>query len=282
MLLLKCQDQLLHLQNDLENLIPLSLKVYASILKIRKGNPFLQDVLVDSWPDFNAVLVRPQREGQSSDFDTYRNSYVYFFKDPGSIPESFMEAFDWTQAFEVQGLQCSLQAMLVNAAQIRQARAEMATLITFIQEKETCVSIPNLSGPKMAEMPSLSVSHTELVDKTWAFGGSDSSQQYVKTCIENSPSRCLMTNDCRTPISWALTDQYGAIRMAYTLPQHRGKGYAKCIISSLSDELRQGGFPVYCHVEEDNTSSKALFKSLGFIEVISAKLLWFHSSPAAK
>ncbi|XP_069086080.1 glycine N-acyltransferase-like protein 3 isoform X2 [Pleurodeles waltl] len=252
------------------------------MLKILQGNPFHQEILVDSWPNFNAVLVRPQKKGETSSSDTYMNSYVYFFKDPTSVPGSFIEAIDWTQAFEVQGLQCFLGEILLDAANVRHTSTEMTTLITFCQDKETHISIPNPSRGKEAEIASLTLSHAELVDKTWAFGGSDCSLQYVRACITNSPSRCCLTQYSERAISWALTDQYWAIRMAYTLPEYRGKGYAKCIVSSLADLLRQDGRPVYCHVEEDNEPSKALFRSLGFKEVTSDKLLWFHSTPDAK
>ncbi|XP_078521461.1 glycine N-acyltransferase-like protein 3 isoform X2 [Lissotriton helveticus] len=258
------------------------MQVYGSLSKIRQGNPFHQEILVDSWPNFNAVLVRPQQKEENSNSDMYMNSYVYYFKDPTSVPGSFIGAIDWSQAFEVQGLQCFLGEVLLNEARLRHTRTEMTTLITFHQDKESCIPIPCPSGGEDVEISPLKPSHAELVDKTWTFGGSDCSLHYVRTCIKTSPSRCCVTRYSERAISWALTDQYEAIRMAYTLPEYRCKGYARCIVSSLADVLRQDGRPVYCHVEDQNEPSQTLFRSLGFTELTGGKLLWFHSKPDTK
>uniref|UniRef100_A0A670IXH5 Glycine N-acyltransferase-like protein n=1 Tax=Podarcis muralis TaxID=64176 RepID=A0A670IXH5_PODMU len=36
--------------------------VYGAVMNINRGNPVGHEVIVDSWPDFKAVLTRPQRE----------------------------------------------------------------------------------------------------------------------------------------------------------------------------------------------------------------------------
>ncbi|XP_029431288.1 glycine N-acyltransferase-like protein 3 [Rhinatrema bivittatum] len=272
----QCPDQLFLLRRQLRQFLPESLKVCGSILSILRGNPFQMEVLVDSWPDFTAVLSRPQKDvGHQS--DTYRNSYVYFVKDPSRTPESLIEAMDWTQPFEVQGLQNFLLTSLIEAASHRNVRTETAQLLTF-HLKEGNPSLFRPRGDQRYRISSLSLSQADLLNKTWAYGGNRNSLDYVAMCIQSSPSCCLFDSS-GSPISWALTDQYGAIRMAYTLPDLRGKGYGKCVISTLANELQQADFPNYCHVEISNEPSKALFKSVGFVET-ACSLLWFHSIPA--
>lgn len=52
----------------------------------------------------------------------------------------------------------------------------------------------------------------------------------------------------------------------YTLPEHRGKGYAKVLVSTMAKRFHAEGYPVYCFVEEGNVVSYRLFKNLGFNE----------------
>lgn len=38
------------------------LQVYGTIFHMNQGNPFKLKALVDKWPDFNTVVVRPQEQ----------------------------------------------------------------------------------------------------------------------------------------------------------------------------------------------------------------------------
>ncbi|NXA13397.1 GLYL3 protein, partial [Sapayoa aenigma] len=62
MLVLNCSRKLQMLEKMLRRSFPTSLKVYGAVMNINRGNPFRAEVVVDSWPDFKAVIARPQRE----------------------------------------------------------------------------------------------------------------------------------------------------------------------------------------------------------------------------
>lgn len=62
MLLLRDSSKLLTLYKSLARSIPESLKVYGSVYHINHGNPFNWEVLVDSWPEYRTVVVRPQKQ----------------------------------------------------------------------------------------------------------------------------------------------------------------------------------------------------------------------------
>lgn len=64
--------------------------------------------------------------------------------------------------------------------------------------------------------------------------------------------------------------------LLYTLPEHRGKGYAKVLISTMARQLSAEGFPVYCFIEEDNTLSYKVFTNLGFIEDHTYRAAWLE------
>uniref|UniRef100_A0A3Q3CT24 Glycine N-acyltransferase-like protein n=1 Tax=Haplochromis burtoni TaxID=8153 RepID=A0A3Q3CT24_HAPBU len=116
-----------------------------------------------------------------------------------------------------------------------------------------------------SRISSLNLSHVDLVNKTWKFGGDEKGYRKIENLISNFPS-CCITDSQGQPVSWILVYDYCALGMLYTLPEHRGKGYAKIVISTLAKKLHAEGYPVFCYIEEDNVLSYKLFKNMGFIE----------------
>ncbi|KAG7270879.1 hypothetical protein CRUP_012374 [Coryphaenoides rupestris] len=64
------------------------------------------------------------------------------------------------------------------------------------------------------------------------------------------------------------------LELRLTGSAHRRKGYAKAVVSCMARKLHAQGFPVYCYIDEENTASYRLFKSLGFIEDPSYRAAW--------
>lgn len=93
--------------------------------------------------------------------------------------------------------------------------------------------------------------------------------------IVNFPSCCVLDDGGR-PVSWILTYASGAMGMLFTLPEHRGKGFAKLVISTMSRRFHAQGKPAFCFIEEENAGSYRLFKNLGFTEVPSHRESWFE------
>lgn len=126
-----------------------------------------------------------------------------------------------------------------------------------------------------SRISSLDLSHVDLVNRTWKFGGNKKGCSIIKNLISNFPS-CCITDDQGQPVSWVLMYDYCAMGMLYTLPEHRGKGYAKVLVSAMAKRLTAEGYPVYCFIEEENVVSYRLFKNLGFIEDPSYRAAWFE------
>lgn len=123
-------------------------------------------------------------------------------------------------------------------------------------------------------LSSLNESHTDLVSQMWKFGKNDGAVRMIRNMIANFPSCCVLDAEGK-PVSWILTYASCAIGMLYTLPEHRGKGYAKILVSSLAERNHAQGYPVYCFIEEENTVSYRLFANLGFTEDPSHREVWF-------
>lgn len=113
------------------------------------------------------------------------------------------------------------------------------------------------------------------MNQTWKFGKDDVAVGLIRNMIANFPSCCVLDAEGK-PVSWILTYPYCAIGMLYTLPEHRRKGYAKILVSSLAKRNHALGYPVSCCIEEENAVSYRLFANLGFTEDPSYREAWFR------
>lgn len=123
---------------------------------------------------------------------------------------------------------------------------------------------------------SLSTAHAHLVNSTWKYGGDANSYNSVVNYITHNPSLCIIKEDGCEPVCWLLLYHHFALGILYTLPQHRRKGYAKLLVSVMSQNLLERGYPVYGFVEEENEPSYKLFTSLGFKHSSDYKAVWFE------
>lgn len=114
-----------------------------------------------------------------------------------------------------------------------------------------------------------------MVNKTWKFGGNEQGYRNIQNLISNFPTCCVMDSQGQ-PVAWILAYDYCAMGILYTLPEHRGRGYAKVLVSTMAKKLQAEGYPVYCFVEVDNIVSYKLFKGLGFIEDSTYRALWYE------
>ncbi|PWA25852.1 hypothetical protein CCH79_00001483, partial [Gambusia affinis] len=114
-------------------------------------------------------------------------------------------------------------------------------------------------------LSSLDESHIDLVNQTWKFGNNEGAARMIHDMVTNFPSCCILDPEGK-PVSWILTYMCCALGMLYTLPEHRGKGYAKALISSMAKKFCGQGYPVFCFIEEENRTSYQLFKGMGFSE----------------
>lgn len=107
------------------------------------------------------------------------------------------------------------------------------------------------SNQEMFKLSSLDVTHAALVDKFWHFGGNERSQRFIERCIQIFPSSCLLGPE-GTPVSWALMDQTGEMRMAGTVPEYRAQGLISHIIHTQTLVMDELGYPVYNHTDRAN------------------------------
>uniref|UniRef100_A0A8C3VZS7 Glycine N-acyltransferase-like protein n=1 Tax=Catagonus wagneri TaxID=51154 RepID=A0A8C3VZS7_9CETA len=268
MLHLQRPQMLLMLEKCLKKHIPESIKVYGTVFHMNQGNPFRLKALVDKWPDFNTVVIRPQEQEMTDDLDHYRNTYQVYSKDPKKSQEflGLPEVINWKQHLQIQSTQSSLDDVIKNLAALKlgkvkqtqcflyivsECRKKMATYLLDAKNLSPSDNKFKFIHQNKLKLSSLDPPHASLVNKLWHYGGNERSQRFIERCIQTFPSWCLLGPE-GTPVSWVLMDQTGEMRMAGTMPKYRRQGlitYLSCVQTQALDEL---AFPMYSHTDKTN------------------------------
>ncbi|XP_004682811.1 PREDICTED: glycine N-phenylacetyltransferase-like [Condylura cristata] len=256
------------LEKSLRKSLPESLKVYGTVFHMNQGNPFSLQALVDTWPDFSTVVIRPQQQEMTDDLDHYTNTYQVFSKDVRKCQEvlAFPEVINWKQHLQIQSTQSSLNQVIQSLAAAKSLQVQHSQNILYMTAETVRKLAPALlEGKSLAPTggkpkainealfrPStLDLPHAALVNQFWLFGGNERSRRFIERCIRTFPSFCLLGPE-GTLASWALMDQSGEMRMGATLPKYRGQGLMSHIMYTQSQALSKLGFPIYSHVDKKN------------------------------
>ncbi|KAM4846942.1 glycine N-phenylacetyltransferase-like [Thomomys bottae] len=281
MFALQGPQMLQRLEKSLRKSLPESLKVYSTIFHMNKGNPFKLKALVDKWPDYNTVLIRPQEQEMTDNLDNFTNTYQIFSKEPKNCHESLagLDVINWKQHLQIQSSQSSLDEVIQCLAAANLSRVKKTQRILYMIPKTaqrlvpfllaTKNLAPNLGRPKtinqeMFKLASLDDTHAELVDQFWDLGGNKRSQKFIKRCIQTFPSTCVMGPE-GSPVSWALMDQTGEIRMGGTVFKYRAQGLSSYVLYVQGQTLETLGFPAYNNTAKTNKIVQRMCETLQYV-----------------
>ncbi|XP_053416078.1 glycine N-phenylacetyltransferase-like [Nycticebus coucang] len=260
------KPKMLHLlEKSLRNGLPESLKVYGTVFHMNQGNPFNLKALVDTWPDFNTVLVRPQKQEMTDDFDHYTNTYLIYSKDLKNCQECLgtSDVINWKQRLQIQSSQSSLDEVIQSLASAKFVRVKRSRRVLYMMPQSAKKLVPFLPETKklrpgsgkpkpinqdVFKLSSLELTHAALVNKFWHFGGNERSHRFIERCIQTFPTVCLLGPE-GTPVSWGLMDHTGEMRMAGTVPEYRGQGLMSYVTYYYAQVLENLGFPAYNHTD---------------------------------
>ncbi|XP_068844630.1 glycine N-phenylacetyltransferase isoform X2 [Capricornis sumatraensis] len=270
------------LEKSLRKSLPESLKVYGTVFHMNQGNPFNLKALVDKWPDFKTVVIRPH-EQMADDFDHYTNTYQIYSKDLNNCQESLAtsDVINWKQHLQIQGSQSSLNEVIQSLAATKFVKVEHTQCILYVMPETARKLLPSLletknlpvgyGAPKaineeMFKLSSMDPTHAALVNKFWNFGGNERSQRFIERCIRSFPTFCLLGPE-GTPASWSLMDQTGEIRMGATMPEYRGRGLISHMLAVHTRALDQLGIPAYNHTDKANKIVQRISHNLHHIAI---------------
>ncbi|KAM9660530.1 glycine N-acyltransferase-like protein 1 [Trichechus inunguis] len=284
MLLLRDSPKLLDLFKSLARSIPESLKVYGSIYHINHGNAFNMEVLVDTWPEYQTVIIRPQKQEMTDDKNQYINTYSIFSKEPQKLQEILenYEVINWKQILQIQGCQESLGEGIRRAAFLKSVKVKYDDALLFITKDILKFTVSNNtkleswgetghpeeeygSGDPNFKFSPLDISHSGLVNDSWKLGQNEKSLLYIQRCIQTQPAYCLLGPEGH-PVTWAILQPTSEMGVAYTLDGYRRRGILKQLVAHYLKFLRQKNMPFYLSVVKENEAALRFVTQFGFFE----------------
>ncbi|XP_074532276.1 glycine N-acyltransferase-like [Halichoeres trimaculatus] len=262
------EEQLDVAETELKRHLPFSLPVYG-VLKLRKRLTTNRvTVFVDSWPNFCVIVCRPHCE-QKSDF--FKDILV-FAKDETLLEETIRKpsVVDWSRYLCFGFNRIHMKTFKAVAAEKAVPCRVLPVCHMMILEDVSSLPSIDSSGIRLGSMDQ---SHIGLVNQTWQFGDNPGALRMIQSMVANYPSCCILDAEGK-PVAWILVYSHCAMGMLHTLPEHRGKGYAKVLICTMAQRLHAEGYPVYCFIDEGNTLSYKIFTNLGFTEDPSYRATW--------
>lgn len=138
------------LEKSLRKFLPESLKVYGTVFHMNQGNPFKLKALVDKWPDFNTVVVRPQEQEMADNWDHYTNTYQIYSKDPKNCQEFLgsPEVINWKQHLQIQSSQSNLNEVIQNLAASKSFKVKHTERFLYVVADTVKKLIPSLFDVK--------------------------------------------------------------------------------------------------------------------------------------
>ncbi|XP_061856280.1 glycine N-acyltransferase-like protein 3 [Colius striatus] len=260
MLILRSPAQLQRLEGILRRSLPFALPVYGAVMNINRGNPGEFEVVVDSWPDFGAVLAR--RSGELPVDDCYRNIQAAFYRDVGAY-RALLETpgcLRWDAAFHIIGLQEEVATVSQDIAGPKGVELQISEYYTYLHPDPSTLPEPRL--PPGLQVGTLSPALVDLLNETWPYGGNARSRRYLAEVLSLYPNVCLRDGSGE-PLSWALSDHFGSGAHAYTLPAHRRGGYMRLLTSLAARRAKARGFPSFGYTVPSNVAMQKLQEGLG-------------------
>ncbi|XP_077586577.1 glycine N-acyltransferase-like protein 3 isoform X1 [Stigmatopora nigra] len=254
--------------------LPKSYQVYGLLYSLNRNKPSFVQVIVDTWPDFKVIICRPDQENKQS--SEWSNKIMFYSLDETVLRRmlSQEDTIDWSSFFMIGGYDSSYTSMLAEVSSQKKINCEhrAGAHLLYLPDASHLVA-PEFDSKLKSRISSLQLSHAQLVNQTWKFGGDEKGLTKMRTLISHFPSYCISDGQGQ-PVSWLLLHEYLAMGVLYTLPEHRRKGYALILIYTMAQRLIAEGYPLFCYVEEGNKTPYKLFKSLGFIEDPSYREIW--------
>ncbi|XP_061082134.1 glycine N-acyltransferase-like protein 3 isoform X1 [Conger conger] len=272
-------EELKSAERILKGLFPESLKVYGCLFNINRGKPYIWEVIADSWPDFKAIICKPNQQCRQDyrDREATTNMCHVYSRDQDSLLKLLSALLDWSQYTLLAGI----DVKYLDAVKELAARNNTPTRMEVVMVVMTLDDVSHLKGPDSdlvsSRLKPLTAAFADLVDSRGKFKCRESYNS-VLTYISDYPSLSVRGPD-GAPVSWVLLYHHGALGRLHTEPQHREQGHARTLLCAMARELHAQGRPVYGFVEEGNAVSLSLFTSLGFTHQPDYRPVWLVLNP---
>ncbi|XP_013383715.1 glycine N-acyltransferase isoform X2 [Lingula anatina] len=215
---------------------PRSLQM-CNILKGILNKEYSFDILLDRWPNFEVVVASP--EDSAKQVEDHVSSVYFIYHKPGSedAATKFLHkggVIDWKFPPYFRAAPSSLYGPLTGLAQQHGYKVELiARTYIYVLEKEDLVILPPPEGMRLGH---LTMEHIDAMENEWKFNSYLPKQsKFLSVAIQDYLSAALFTSTGQC-VAYVCTYCYGPVGALYVLPECRGKGHGKCVLSQLAQE----------------------------------------------
>ncbi|XP_062587281.1 glycine N-acyltransferase-like [Saccostrea cucullata] len=222
------------LEKELETALPVSLCAYSHFKLLGRGILTDKTVLVDSWPDFSAVVIVDS---------TKKKTMTWAI--------SFCKGSDFCQ---------SLENLLRHSATL------LASPLAIVGKmKVTGYIIGKVpAGFKLSE---LKQAHVENVYNACPhrdrYEQIADLRQWIRYHIDTLPTVCIETEDGR-PVAWEVQHEYGRLGMLNVEPEYRRLKLGSVVTRTLAQKLVKDGQLVFACVDDKNETSVNFHENNGY------------------
>ncbi|XP_062587233.1 glycine N-acyltransferase-like [Saccostrea cucullata] len=257
-----------NLEKELETALPVSLCAYNHLKLLRRGILTDKTVLVDSWPEFSAVVIVDSKKKETSVWA------ISFCKDSNFCQplENLIRHASTVLASPLVIAGCtkdvidSLIKLFKSAESSPIKRGEDgAYVFTFPPDNIIPLKVPD--GFKLSE---LQEAHVENVRNSWPYR--DEFEQYadlrqwIRYQIRNLPTVCIETEDGR-PVAWEFQLEYGGVGMLHVEPEYRRLKLGSVVTRTLAQKLVKDGQLVFACVDVKNETSVTFHENNGYVRL---------------
>ncbi|XP_048735310.2 glycine N-acyltransferase-like protein 3 [Ostrea edulis] len=253
------------MEKELENELSLSICVFNHFKLLRRGLLTDKTVLVDSWPNFSAVVIVDSKRKKTLQYA------VAFCKQPNfcqSLEILLRHAFKvLASPLSIIGCTSAVIDALVNRFRDPKTSPVKRRIdgVVFTLPPDKIVPLETPDGFRITK---LKQSQVENVHNSWK-----SKEKYerfvdvrcwIRYLISNFHTVCIETEDGR-PVAWELQQEYGGIGMLYVEPEYRRANLGSVVTRTLAGKLVKDGQLVFAFVEDTNETSINFHKKNGYI-----------------
>ncbi|XP_076101935.1 glycine N-acyltransferase-like protein 3 [Mytilus galloprovincialis] len=275
------ENEVVELEKELRKTLPGTAKIYYVIRSFVNGNLQGYEVLVDNWPSWSCIILRPHSEKQVPRY--FSHTYMchsksvtalkYFIQRPGVI--------NWEEPVTFTGLPNDIIPVITELS-----RKHGATVTSKESRFMYCWTKPE--PPPLPQIPddiclgTLEQKHVETMKTDWeSTSYREDLEGYFSGVVQNFDSSCV-TDKKGNLLAYICMQYNGAMAMLYIRPEFRQCGYFNILLSDLTRKRLAKTEVAYAFIPVQDTQLIKLAREFGFEWVPEGNMTWIRYNPPAQ
>ncbi|OWF41511.1 glycine N-acyltransferase-like [Mizuhopecten yessoensis] len=272
-------DEIAELQIELKRGLPGTAKVYYVIRNLLSGYLPGIELLVDDWPKWSCILLRPTSEKKVKRY--FENTYICYTKNVSTLKYFVQrpDVIDWSKPAIFTGVPNDLVLLLTEMT--RKYKGTLSSCEPRFMYAWTKQSPPELPEvPKGLRLSTLGPEHVSIMSQGWEWSRTDI-EGYFLSVVERFDSSCLL-DEQGTLRAYMCMQYNGSMAMLYIRPQYRKDGYFNIILSDLTRKILLKNNIAYGFIPTNDTCLINQSRELGFEWVPRGDMTWVKYTPPPK